>query len=500
MVISLDGLTFTYHGAPAPALRDVDLAIGEGEFVVLAGPSGSGKSTLALALGGYLHHGERGVVVGAVRVAGRDVGEQPLYAVADRVGLVQQNAEDQFCTLRVEDEVAFGLENRRLPREEIAERLEAALALCGALDLRGRTLATLSGGEQQRVAIAAMLASRPRVLVFDEPTSNLDPTATRAIFSVLDRLRRETGLTLVVAEHKLAYLRPFLPRLVRLEGGCVVGDGAGIPPPAPAPARTPAAGGEVLLEAEGLTVRHGARAVLDGVDLALRAGQVVALMGDNGSGKTTLLRTLAGLLRLEASRRLEAGSRASQRTASTRGRVTLAGLPVGETPVSRLAREMGYLFQNPDHMLLANTVWEEVTLLGRNLGIADDVAAPAEEGLRALGLWEAREAHPFRLSYGQKRRLNLVAVTAHRPRVLLADEPLIGQDPANAELLLGALRRAAEGGACVLAALHDPESVRRHADRVLFLEGGRIVVDAPPAEAFRALERAGRAAYVPVAA
>ncbi len=205
-------------------------------------------------------------------------------------------------------------------------------------------------------------------------------------------------------------------------------------------------------------------------------------MGDNGSGKTTLLRCLMGLLRAQG------------------GRVTLAGHPVGETPISRLAREAGYLFQNPDHQLLAATVWEEATLLGRNLGIEKEVAAPAEEGLRAMGLWERRDAHPFGLSYGQKRRLNVVSVTAHRPRVILADEPLIGQDPASADALLTALRQAADGGACVLAALHDPEAVRRHADRALFLEGGRIVVDAPPEEAFVALARAGRSAYLPVTA
>ena len=241
--------------------------------------------------------------------------------------------------------------------------------------------------------------------------------------------------------------------------------------------------GEPLIRIEALH-HHYEEGVpaLDGIDLEIADNAFLAIIGQNGSGKTTLAKHLNGLLK------------------PTAGRVVVDGTDTATTPVARLALTVGYLFQNPDHQLLAATVWEEATLLGRNLGIEKEVAAPAEEGLRAMGLWERRDAHPFGLSYGQKRRLNVVSVTAHRPRVILADEPLIGQDPARADALLTALRQAADGGACVLAALHDPEAVRRHADRALFLEGGRIVVDAPPEEAFVALARAGRSAYLPVTA
>ncbi len=477
MIIALDDLTFAYYGASAPALRGVTLQVDEGEFVAVAGPSGCGKSTLALGVGGYLHHGQRGTVTGSARVAGVEVGAEPLYHVADQVGLVQQNAEDQFCTLRVEDEVAFGLENRCLPAPEIAERLTAALELCGAAGLRGRALATLSGGEQQRVAIAAMLASRPHVLVFDEPTSNLDPTATSGIFAVLDRLRRETGLTILVAEHKLAYLRPFAPRLVRMAEGTIVDERASIPEARALPTPGPSAGREVLIEARGLTYQYGERVILSDLDVELRAGQLVALMGDNGSGKTTLLRCLMGLLRPQE------------------GHLRVAGQTVGTVAVSAMARHVGCLFQNPDHQLLAATVRDEALLLARNLGLQAAVTAWAEADLCEAGLWESRAEHPFRLSYGQKRRLNLVAATAHRPSVILADEPLIGQDADHAAALLGRLRRAAQDGACVLASLHDPAAVWEYADRVLFLEGGRLLVDAAPAEAFAELARLGRTAY-----
>jgi energy-coupling factor transporter ATP-binding protein EcfA2 len=193
--------------------------------VVITGPSGCGKSTLALAIGGYLFRQYDGQATGTVTVAGMDVRRTPIYDVAEVVGLVQQNPEAQFCTLTVQDEVTFGLENRCLPPEEIRSRVAWALEVVGASHLVQRPLATLSGGEKQKVAIAAVMAARPQVLIFDEPTSNLDPTATAEIFEVIARIRARAGLTVLVIEHKVEYLRHFSPRMVVLAGGRVVYDG-----------------------------------------------------------------------------------------------------------------------------------------------------------------------------------------------------------------------------------------------------------------------------------
>ena len=201
--ISVRGLSFRFQGSDHYALRDVNLDVAPGEFVVIAGPSGCGKSTLALAIGGYLFTQYGGEAHGTVAVAGMDVRRAPVYDVAEVVGLVQQNPEGQFCTLTVRDEVAFGLENRCLPRDEIAQRVAWALEGVGALHLVDRSLASLSGGEKQKVAIAAMMAARPQVLIFDEPTSNLDPTTTAAIFSVIERIRATANITVLVIEHKL---------------------------------------------------------------------------------------------------------------------------------------------------------------------------------------------------------------------------------------------------------------------------------------------------------
>jgi len=478
MMIDLDRASFTYAGAAGRALDDMSLKVGEGEFVVVAGPSGCGKSTLALALGGYLHHSDKGRATGRICIDGLDVALRPLYEVADIVGLVQQNPENQFCTLNVTDEVAFGLENRCFARDQIETRLAWSLDGCLASHLRNRRLDSLSGGEKQRVAIAAMLAGDPRVLVFDEPTSNLDPTATATIFGVLDRIRRESGITIVVMEHKLAYLRPYATRLVVMERGRLVEEREAIPPTPRVTSRKPNQAGDSLYRVEGLTYQYGDRRAIDNVSLTLHRGQLVALMGDNGCGKTTLLRCLMGLLQPQT------------------GRVLLQGRNLADERISELAREVGFIYQNPDHQLLTDTVWGEATLLARNVGLIEKASPRAEQELAAAGLASRRADHPFTLSYGQKRRLNLVSVVAHEPSVILADEPLIGQDAANTAYVMRRLRDAADGGACVVVAIHDPSAVLEYSDRVLFMEEGQIAIDAPPVDAFRHLGRLGKNAYL----
>ncbi len=484
-MIEIEGLTFSFRGAAQPALRALDLRIEAGEFVVLTGPSGCGKSTLALAIGGYLFQQYDGETEGRIHVAGMDVQTRPVYDVAEVVGLVQQNPEAQFCTLTVQDEVAFGLENRRLPRAEIRRRLAWALEVVGAVHLTHRALATLSGGEKQKVAIAAILAAEPRVLILDEPTSNLDPTATAEVLEVIARIRKRSGLTVIVIEHKVDYLRPLRPRLVRMEQGQVVADGPlarAIPERSPEPTPPPhTPSGEPVIRVEGLTAGYNGLPVLEDVALEVGAGEFIAVMGDNGSGKSTFLRNLLGLLK------------------PTAGRVEVLGRDTRTAPVSELARQVGFVFQNPDHQLFAESVWEEAIFAPRNFGRLD--AAQREQATALLahcGLGDRLEEHPYRLSYGQKRRLNLVSVLSYAPALILLDEVLIGQDPVNAAFLMGLLREQATGGGTVVMVNHNPEITRRYADRLVFFAGGRVLVDAPTALAFARLEALGYGAYVPL--
>jgi energy-coupling factor transport system ATP-binding protein len=498
-MIAVDELSYRFQGSKRYALRDVSLAIALGEFLVVAGPSGCGKSTLALAIGGYLFRQYDGESRGSVTVAGMDVRQQPIYDVAEVVGLVQQNPEAQFCTLTVQDEVAFGLENRCLPPAEIRERINWALAIVGAEHLADRPLPVLSGGEKQKVAVAAVMASKPQVLIFDEPTSNLDPTATAEVFRVIEDIRAQAGITVVVIEHKVDYLLPFAPRLVAMDGGRIVYDGpmtdasrsAAFPSPA---ARTDSKQQDAsrftrqishtqdvpLVRVEDLHIGYDDRPVLRGVSLKVVSGEFVAAMGDNGSGKTTFLYSLLGLLK------------------PTQGRVEVLDMDTRRVPVSHLARQVGFVFQNPDHQLFADSVWAEATFASRNFQMLDAAAAARVDALLArCGLADRHDDHPYQLSYGEKRRLNLISVLAHAPRLILLDELLIGQDPGNATFLLELLRERTEQGDAVILVNHAPKVTRRYASRVLFFDDGQVVVDAPPELAFEQLKSMGREAYVP---
>jgi energy-coupling factor transporter ATP-binding protein EcfA2 len=487
-LIRIRDLSFKFRGSETPALDHVNLDIEPGEFVVVTGPSGCGKSTLALALGGYLFRQHEGEACGEVTVDGLSTREAEIFDLAEIVGLVQQNPEAQLCTLTVADEVAFGLENRRLPKEIIEERSEWALEIVGALHLIDHPLATLSGGEKQKIAIAAMMAAKPQVLIFDEPTSNLDPTATGEIFEVIQHIREKAGITVIVIEHKLGYLRPFQPRLITMEQGRIVGDGQDTmvspslenAPPSTALRGQPRPGNGRVACTEHLTVEYESTPVLDDVSLDLHAGEFVAVMGDNGCGKTTLLRCLMGLLKPQG------------------GRVEILGRDAAEVPVSSLARDVGFIFQNPDHQLFAESVWDEAAFAPRNFGqFSEATSQRVAQLLERCRLQQYRTNHPYRLSYGEKRRLNLVSILSYEPRLILLDEILIGQDRQNAAMIMDLLQEQTARGASIINVTHDPETTFRYSTRLLFLKDGHFLLDAPTDEALGRLSDLGLTDYLP---
>ncbi len=309
-MISVKGLSFSYYDTDRRSLDDVSLEIPAGQFVVISGPSGCGKSTLALAMGGYIPRIFEGTMTGSVTVDGRCTTDTDLADLASLIGIVQQDPEAQLCTLSVEDEVAFGPENLLLPADEVHARIEEALAMVGASHLKGRSVLELSGGEKQRVAIASMLAMRPKALILDEPTSNLDPSGAAEVLAAIERLKMTAGMTIVVIEHRLGRLIALADRMIVMSSGKIVADG--VPsevkgncgdhfkespiltgqdpePIADGGDRAPA------VDIKGLRVSYDGKEVLHGIDFTAYPAEIIGIIGPNGSGKTTFLNVLMGL-------------------------------------------------------------------------------------------------------------------------------------------------------------------------------------------------------------
>jgi energy-coupling factor transporter ATP-binding protein EcfA2 len=472
------GWGIRHPGRRAWALRGVDLVIEAGERVLLLGPSGAGKSTLLTAIAG-LHDPAAVETEGTLLVDGLEPG-----VARDRSGLLFQDPESQIVMARAGDEVAFGLENRCVPADAIWPRVDAALAAVEFPYGRDRPTHALSGGEQQRLAIAATLALAPGLLLLDEPTANLDPDSAAEIRDVVARAVERLGATLVLVEHRVGEWLPGIDRVVVLEaGGGVVADGpphrlfaehgarlaeAGVwipdQPPAAAP-RGQAPRAETLVIADEATYRYPdeLRDALAAASVSLRSSEAVALVGPTGSGKSTLALMLAGLLRPSRGTVI-----AGEALAAGRGHEPISGWSA-----SVLASHVGTVFQDPEHQFLTGSVRDELLLGPRRAGVKPgDAAARADELLDRLRLAHLADANPFTLSGGEQRRLSVATALATAPRLLVLDEPTFGQDRRTwAELvhLLSALR---DDGRGICVATHDRAFEHALADRSLRLGDG----------------------------
>ena len=480
-------------------LRDVDLTVAEGELVLVAGRTGVGKSTLLGTFNGLVPSFTGGRLTGDVLVDGVSVVHRPPRERVDVVGYVGQDPSAGFVTDSVEEELAYGMEQLGLPPATMRRRVEETLDLLGIAALRRRNLRTLSGGEQQRVAIGAVLTMHPRVLVLDEPTSALDPTAAEDVLATLSRLVQDLGVSVVLAEHRLERVVPFADQMVLVtgDGGAVVsgdpatllrhapvapplvelGRAAGWEPlpltvrdarrraraldlgpasPEPAEARPHS----VVLSARRLSVAHGQRVALREVSLDLAQGSVTALMGRNGAGKSTLLWALQG-----------SGPRDA-------GTVDVAGEDPATVPAARRRCLVGLVPQTPADLLYLETVAEECAT-------ADRQAASEPGATRALldrlvpGVPD--DSHPRDLSEGQRLALVLAIVLVSAPRVLLLDEPTRGLDYPGKDALGRILRDLAAAGTTVLLATHDVEFVAAVAQRAMVLAEGEVVSAGPAA-------------------
>ena len=443
--VRAEGLSYRYRHDDT-GLAETDLAVAPGERWLVSGPSGCGKSTLARCLAGLIPHLYRGTLYGRVLVGDLDTARAPLWQIAERAGLLFQNPASQMLAATVEDEIVFGLENLGLPPVAIAERLEAAVTRFGLASFRDRAPQTLSGGEQQKLALAAVMAREPAVLALDEPLSMLDSTAAEELVAHLGDLA--AGGTAVIAfEHREEYLAS-LPGL-RVHRLAPAGAARSALEPAAVPEFAFRAS-PFMLEARGLSVQLGDRTVLRGLDFTARGGEVVAVVGRNGAGKTTLLRALAGLQRYE-----------------------------GSLTVDGAAPDLGLVFQNAELQLFNASVREEILYR-----VSEPDMAFYAQLLDALGLARYEHTPPLLLSEGEKKRVALATVLIRRPRGVLLDEPSLGQDRAHKEMLIRIARGLAAAGQLVILTTHDL-ALAGQADRLLLLGPDGFVADGPPVQVLR---------------
>ncbi|MDH7500271.1 MAG: ABC transporter ATP-binding protein, partial [candidate division NC10 bacterium] len=518
IAIRLQGVSFRYKKARDLALRGIDLKVPRGQRVGIMGPSGAGKSTLCFLLNGLIPHLIKGELEGEIEVEGKETRGCPVMELARSVGLVFQDFESQLFSTDVRLEVAFGPENLGLPREEIARRVDAALRFVGLWGFQGRQPATLSGGEKQRLAIASVISLNPSLLALDEPTSDLDPLGKEQVFQVAHELEREKGRTLFIVEHETEEMGS-LDRILIMERGRIAAD---------EPARqilTDARGlaargvrplelceafmGLVLREQTPLTVEEGLElwgrlglsldpcayealrakeerergglgpevlrarnltfgydqgaAVLEEISLSIQRGEFVALVGQNGSGKTTLAKHFNGLL------------------LPGKGEVRVEGVDTREAGLTRLSRRVGYVFQNPDHQIFAESVKEDVAFGPRLAGLrGKELEDRVEAALAAVGLKEKGDWDPFSLTKGDRQKVAVASVLATQPEILIFDEPTTGLDYRELTAMMELITSLNRRGHTILMITHSMWLVAQYAQRVLVLHQGRLVLDGTP--------------------
>lgn len=507
-MIEVDSLCYRYTSAgPRWVLEDLSLCIEPGEYVLVCGASGSGKSTLCRTFNGLIPHFYGGTLEGGVWVAGLDTRTHPVSELFAHVGMIFQNPEAQLFNSTVEHELGFGLESLGLSRDEIRQRVEESVEIVGISTLLLRNPHQLSGGEQQLISIAAALALKPQVIVLDEPYAHLDPVNVRRVREALREINRR-GTAIVLTEHRLQNAVEDVDRMVVLHQGRIVLDGPpqtvlreevtafglnlpavvrlalelGLPevplnveelvsaikdsPPLTdvSPIRPTATRsyGDPVLQLKNVSFSLQGTPILRNVDLELRAGECLAVVGANGAGKTTLIKHFNGLYR------------------PAQGQVTVLGQETHRTKVSQLARHVGLGFQNANNQFFKFQVWDEIAAGAQALGCYDEEWL--QDLVRLFHLEPLLARSPYRLSEGEKKRVAFASALATHPSILVLDEPTAGQDWTFRRALGDLWHQLCAHGQTVVLVTHDLEFAEQHADRWVSLAAGEVVSNGHPWE------------------
>lgn len=449
IAIRLKEVSFKYDGAKENVLENINLTVEYGETVLLSGVSGEGKSTLLSIINGVIPFVNSGEFSGSVEIDGNDVTKLKISERSKLIGTVLQNADEQIIYDLVNEEIAFGCENLNIASEEIDRRIERFTTLM-QIEKNAKTK-TLSGGQKQRLITASTLAMEQKIIILDEPLANLDTHTAHILLKALRNLAN-SGYAVLIVEHRLDVVKNYIDKVMRIENKQLftstdINDlNSGIKTIPHADGSLP---GEVLIKGEKLFFAAGDRNIIDGLDIEIRAGERIVLLGENGCGKTTLMRMLARL------NKPNDGALSQTITKSKKAN-------------SKWFSKVGYVYQNPTYQLFMPTLLSEISFKAKSEEMA-------REMINAFGLSGLEQRHPQSLSEGQKRRASIAAVCASEPTVLFLDEPTVGQDYKNLCKTVETVNKINKNlGTAIVTVTHDKRCAGALADRVLIMENGKI--------------------------
>jgi len=462
-IITLDNVSWAYSRAQEWALKNISLTVEEGEFIALLGENGAGKTSICRLLNGLIPHSLPGKLLGTAMVDGIITASASVAQLAHKVGTVFEDPRTQLFTARADDEVAFALENTLLPPDETRERVAWALDAVGLSAYADRAPATLSGGQQQRLAIAAALAMAEKILVLDEPTSQLDPDGAREVLSLIRGLRDRKQLTVVMATNSAGEAAAFADRIVVLKEGSVSHDN-NLATELYGKRRAShegAEGANTLIQIDHLYYQYDSgNMILNDVNLAIADNDFFVIKGRNGCGKTTLLKNISGLLR------------------PLRGGILLRGRDTALMSVAEIAGEIGLVMQDPDRQLFTSTVYDEVAFAlkvkKRGAKRRGEIRDKVEEALSLVDLLDKRDDFPLALSRADRVKTVFAAILAMGPRIIMLDEPFAGQDSRGCRLIMDILAGLHQKGYTILVVTHNVGVVAEYAQRVVEMENGVI--------------------------
>ncbi len=503
----IENLSFRYRSRTETAIRNINLKIGSGQVVLIAGASGCGKTTLARCINGLIPRSYKGEMTGKIYLHGQDISTLSLAKISQYVGTVLQDPERQILGTKVQNEVAFGLENLGIPREEIKQRIDAALERLRIPHLRDRETFNLSGGEKQKVALAGVLAMQPSILLLDEPLASLDPASAMEALELIRRLADE-GMTVLMVEHRVEdVLRIHPERVLFMKDGEIRYDGIpdGLvervdyhevklpapmivelakkdePPPVFKPLPSAANQSPVpLVEFRDVVFGYeSGREVLHGVNLSIQRGDIIAVLGPNGAGKTTLVKHAIGLLKPK------------------KGQVLVNGKDTHDLSVAEIANTLGYVFQSPSHMLFAPTVAQELAFGPTNLKHTPEmIQQEVAQAIEIVNLKGFEGRPPLAMSFGQQKRVSIAAILAMRSRILVMDEPTAGQDYKNYMEFMNSILQLPSFEA-ILFITHDIDMAVIYANRVLMVNQGTVVADGKPQDVLKDYQKLKDSRLVP---